>query len=203
MRQRQDEVFSVVVENPEGQFIVMILTINRVELHVVQVSCIQPRFHLYQKPRPPISCGRNAEEIGRLLSHCHRTGNLLTKNTVGITQEFNRFKILAPAKFVRDPLPLYGCSRGKSLTPPHDAQRINTKTFNPVKRVTDEEVTDFTATIVVDQRVPVLMIAFTRIAVFIQVRAIKFGKRKVISREVARTQSRITFRPAACAASMK
>ncbi|MGV7959474.1 hypothetical protein PJP14_29675, partial [Mycobacterium kansasii] len=38
----------------------------------------------------------------------------------------------------------------------------NTKTFNPVKRVTDEEVTDFTATIVVDQRVPVLMIAFTR-----------------------------------------
>lgn len=36
MRQRQDEVFSVVVENPEGQFIVMILTINRVELHVVR-----------------------------------------------------------------------------------------------------------------------------------------------------------------------
>ncbi len=39
-----------------GQFIVMILTINRVELHVVQGSCIQPRFHLYQKPRPPMSC---------------------------------------------------------------------------------------------------------------------------------------------------
>lgn len=203
MRQRQDEVFSVVVENPEGQFIVMILTINRVELHVVGV------MHPAEVPLVPeaqtahILRTRNAVEIGRLSAivtapeTCSpRIRLVLRKNS--IASRFSR-----PPNSFGIHSPLYGCSRDKSLTPPHDAQRINTKTFNPVKRVTDEEVTDFTATIVVDQRVPVLMIAFTRIAVFIQVRAIKFGKRKVIGREVARTQSRITFRPAACAASMK
>lgn len=108
MRQRQDEVFSVVVENPEGQFIVMILTINRVELHVVQGVMHPAEVPLVPEAQTAhILRTRNAREIGRLLSHCHRTGNLLTKNTVGITQEFNRFKILATAKFVRDPLPLF------------------------------------------------------------------------------------------------
>ena len=106
MRQRQDEVFSVVVEHPEGQFIVMILTINRVELHVVQGVMHPAEVPLVPEAQTAhVLRTRNAREIGRLLRHCHRTGNLLTKNTVGITQEFNRFKILAPAKFVRDPLP--------------------------------------------------------------------------------------------------
>ncbi|STL85394.1 Uncharacterised protein [Escherichia coli] len=106
MRQRQDEVFSVVVENPEGQFIVMILTINRVELHVVQ-GVMHPAevplvpeaqtVHILRTRTPGKSVDSSA-----IVPH----RKLLTKNTVGITQEFNRFKILAPAKFVRDPLPL-------------------------------------------------------------------------------------------------
>ena len=108
MRQRQDEVFSVVVEHPEGQFIVMILTINRVELHVVQGVMHPAEVPLVPEAQTAhVLRTRNAREIGRLLRHCHRTGNLLTKNTVGIPQEFNRFKIHAPAKFVRDPLPLF------------------------------------------------------------------------------------------------
>ena len=36
VRQRQHEVFGVVVEQPESELIVVILTINRVELHVVE-----------------------------------------------------------------------------------------------------------------------------------------------------------------------
>ena len=36
VRQRQHEVFGVVVEHPERQLIVMILTVNRIQLHVVE-----------------------------------------------------------------------------------------------------------------------------------------------------------------------
>lgn len=120
MRQRQDEVFSVVVEHPEGQFIVMILTINRVELHVVQVSCIQPRFHLYQKPRPPISCGRetpwksvDSSAIVTAPETCSpRIRLVLRKNS--IASRFSR-----PPNSFGIHSPLYGCSRDKSLTLPH------------------------------------------------------------------------------------
>lgn len=103
MRQRQDEVFSVVVENFEGQFIVMILTINWVELYVVQgVMHLAEVLLVLEAQTAYILRTRNAREIGRLFSYCYCTGNLLTKNTVGITQEFNCFKIFALAKFVWD-----------------------------------------------------------------------------------------------------
>ena len=36
MRQRQDKVFGVVVQHAEGQLVVMVLTMNRIQLHVVQ-----------------------------------------------------------------------------------------------------------------------------------------------------------------------
>ena len=36
MRQRQDEVFGVVVEYPEGHLVVMMPTMDRVELHIVE-----------------------------------------------------------------------------------------------------------------------------------------------------------------------
>lgn len=66
MRQRQDEVFSVVVEHPEGQFIVMILTINRVELHVVRGVMHPSRVPLVPEAQTAhVLRTRNAVEIGR------------------------------------------------------------------------------------------------------------------------------------------
>lgn len=44
----------------------------------------------------------------------------------------------------------------------------------------------FTATVVVDQRVPVLVIAFARVAVLVKLCAVELCQRKIIRREVAR-----------------
>lgn len=84
------------------------------------VSCIQPRFHLYQKPRPPISCGRetpwksvDSSAIVTAPETCSpRIRLVLRKNS--IASRFSR-----PPNSFGIHSPLYGCSRDKSLTPPH------------------------------------------------------------------------------------
>ena len=65
-------------------------------------------------------------------------------------------------------------------------QRIDAETLDPVQRVPHREVADFTAAVVIDQRVPVPVIAFARVAVFIQRGAVKRRQGEVIRREVAR-----------------
>ena len=51
--ERQDEVLVMVIEHREGEFVLMILAMNRVVAEVRSVSCIQPMFHLNENPSPP------------------------------------------------------------------------------------------------------------------------------------------------------
>ena len=64
------------------------------------------------------------------------------------------------------------------------AQRVDTKTLNPIERIAHQIVADFAATVVINQGIPVLMVTFTRIAVFIERGSVKLGQAKVIGREM-------------------
>ncbi len=120
MRQRQDEVFSVVVEHPEGQFIVMILTINRVELHVVRGCHASSRGSTCtrspDRPYPADEKRRKSVDSSAIVTApetCSpRIRLVLRKNS--IASRFSR-----PPNSFGIHSPLYGCSRDKSLTPPH------------------------------------------------------------------------------------
>ena len=188
VRQRQHEVFGVVVEQPEGELIVVILTINRVELHVVERV-----VHPAEVPLVPEAQAAhcrwtgNAREVGGLFRHGHGAFHLLADNAVGVAQKLNRFQVFTAAILVRDPLPLFAAvvavdHRRHRI----HAQGINAETFDPVQRVPDQVVRYFTATVVIDQRIPVLVIAFARVAVLVQLCAVELCQRKIIRRAVAR-----------------
>ena len=188
MRQRQDEVFGVVVEYPEGHLVVMMPTMDRVELHIVE-GVVHPAEVPFE-PEAEAARRRRARDtgkIGGLLRHRHCPRRLLAQHPVGIAQELDRFEIFPAAVLVGHPLTLLAAvvavdHRRHRIHP----QRIDAEALDPVQRVTHQEVTDFTAAVVIDQRVPVLVIAFARVAVFIQRGAVKQRQGEVIGREVAR-----------------
>ena len=51
VRQRQHEVFGVVIEQAEGELVVMVLTVHRVELHVVERVVHPPQVPLIPEPQ--------------------------------------------------------------------------------------------------------------------------------------------------------
>lgn len=106
VRQRQHEVFGVVIEQPEGELIVVILTINRVELHVVE-RVVHPAEVPFVPEAQTTHCRwtGNAREVGGLFRHGHGAFHLLADNAVGVAQKLNRFEVFTATILVRDPLP--------------------------------------------------------------------------------------------------
>ncbi len=175
VRQRQNKVFGMVVQHTKGQLVVMILAVHRVQLHVVQRVVHPAQIPLVPEPQAArFRWTRHAREVCRFFRHADRAGHLLANNAVGITQKLNGFQVFTTAELVRYPLALFAAvvtvdHRGHRI----DTQRINPKTLHPVQGVTHQIITDFTTTIVVDQRIPVLVIALARVAVLIEVGAVK------------------------------
>ena len=86
MRQRQNKVFGVVVEHAERQLIMMILTKNRIQLHVVESVVHPAEVPLVPETQAAHILGtRDACEIRRLFRHAHRPRHLFTENAVGVT----------------------------------------------------------------------------------------------------------------------
>lgn len=183
----------------------MILAVHRVQLHVVQRVVHPAQIPLVPEPQAArFRWTRHASEVCRLFRHADRAGHLLANNAVGITQKLNGFQVFTTAELVRYPLALFAAvvavdHRGHRI----DTQRINPKTLHPVQGVAHQIITDFTTTIVVDQRIPVLVIALARVAVLIEVGAVKLREAKFIGREMARHPVENDVRPAAWAALMK
>ena len=159
---------------------------HRVQLHVVE-GVVHPAEVPLEPETQPAGGGRtgNAGKIGRLFRHRHRARRLFAQHAVGITQKLNRFKVFPTAELVRHPLALFAAvvainHRRHRIDP----QRVNAKALDPVQRIADQVVADLATAIVVDQGIPVLVIAFARVAVFIQRGAVKRGEGKIIRREM-------------------
>ena len=159
----------------------------------IQLEIIQRVVHPAEVPLVPeaqsagLRRSGHAREVGGLFCHAHGAWYQFAQHAVGFAQEFDGFKVFAAAVLVRDPLPLFAAvvavNHGGHCI---HTQGINAEALYPVQGVADQVVADFATTVVINQRVPVLVIAFARIAVFIQVRAVKFGETEIIFREVTR-----------------
>ena len=96
---------------------------------------------------------------------------------VEAAQEIDRFKIFPAAIFVRDP------SRGGPavIEIEHGSDRIDPQsvdaiTLEPEQRVRHQEIHDFGAAVIVDQRAPVEMAALLRIGVLVERRAVEIAE---------------------------
>ena len=65
------------------------------------------------------------------------------------------------------------------------ADTVETETFYPIQGVALQEVFHFVSAEVVNQGVPVLMVAFARVGVFVQRGAVKLGQAVIIGRKVS------------------
>jgi hypothetical protein len=102
-------------------------------------------------------------------------------------QKKDRVEILTAAINIRDPLP--GLSRiievkhrGNGV----HAQTVDVIFIEPEKRIADEEIADFAAAIIENERPPILVFALARVHVLVEIGAIEFGKRMRILREMRR-----------------
>src|ERR1041384_2994721 len=100
-------------------------------------------------------------------------------------QELNRSQVLAPAVLVRHPTSVRATvieieHRGDSL----HAQAINVALLDPEERVGDQEIAHGIAPVVEDVCAPIWMLAFARIEMFIERRAVEAPKRESIFRKM-------------------
>ncbi|CAH0210666.1 hypothetical protein SRABI106_01743 [Rahnella aquatilis] len=173
--QRQYEVLAVSVKHAECHEIVMIFAVNRIKLHIGQ-GVVHPAHIRLVMETQPVSIRRHGDAriIGRFFRQRHRTAEFTTNSLVGVFQEGNGFEVFAATVIIRDPLPgftaVIAVNHGSHRI---DTQAVNAKPFNPVKTIACQIVTHFMAAIVINQRVPVLMITFTGIGIFVQRGAVK------------------------------
>ena len=65
------------------------------------------------------------------------------------------------------------------------ADTVETETLYPIQGIALQEVFNFVSAEVVNQGIPVLVVAFARVGVFVQRSAVKLGKPVVVGREVS------------------
>ena len=90
------------------------------------------------------------------------------------------------AVLVRNPLAVFA----RIVAVNHRSNRINAdtvkaETFYPIQSIALQEVFHFVSAEVVNQGVPVLVVAFARVGVFVQRGAVKFGQAVIVGREMA------------------
>ena len=140
---------------------------------------------------------RHPGEGGRFLGHRHCARALAAHHLVGSAQEGDRLQVLAPAMDIRQPLAFLA----RIVAVQHrrhrvDAQAVHPLALDPVQRAADQEVAHLVAAEVVDQGVPVVVVALARIGVFIERGAVETSASpKASLGKCAGTQSSSTPRP--------
>ena len=86
------------------------------------------------------------------------------------------------AVLVRNPLAVFAVNHGGDGV---HADTVKTETLYPIQGIALQEVFDFVPAEVVNQGVPVLMVTFARVGVFVQRGTVKLGKPMVVGREVS------------------
>ena len=187
MRQRQHEVFAVLVNHAEGEQVVVVFAVYRLFAHIAQ-GVVHPAHVPFELEAEAADFGgvADAGEGGAFFGDGDGTALFVLQDGVGALQEVDGFKVFSPAVLVRHPFAFFARvvavdHRGDGI----DAQTVHAVVFNPVERVAGEEVAYFVAAKVVDEGVPVLMVAFARVGVFVERGAIKADEAVFVGGEVA------------------
>ena len=122
----------------------------------------------------------------RFFGDFSRSRNFLFQYGVGIAQESDGFKVFMAAVLVWNPLAVFA----RIVAVNHRSHRVNAdtvkaETFYPIQGVALQEVFHFVSAEVVNQGVPVLVVAFARVGMFVKRGAVKFGQAVIIGWEMA------------------
>src|SRR6266540_3187884 len=188
VRERQHEVLRPGVQEAEGQLVVAILPVHRIETHIVEDVVHPPQVPLEPEAEPAeVRRTRDHRPRGRLLRGDDHAWIDAVDELVHVPEEGDGAEVLAPAELVRHPLArlarVVEVERGSDGV---DPETIGVIAVEPEERAVEQEVRDLVASVVEDERAPVGMLALPRVGVLIEVGAIEVAEPVRIAREVRR-----------------
>ncbi|KAF1029383.1 MAG: hypothetical protein GAK37_01794 [Pseudomonas sp.] len=166
----QDEPLGPRVHQAEAQLVMVMGAVHRVLLDVMQRVVHPAHVPFVTEPQAALPGGlAHARPGGGFLGDHQRAGRFQGDHVIEVAQKVDSLQVLAPAMTVGHPLAglariVAVKHRGHRIHP----QAVDMKVFEPVQRRGQHEAVHLGAAQVVDQRVPVLVKPFQRVAVFIQ-----------------------------------
>lgn len=104
VREGQHKIFAPGIQQAEGHQIVVIFTIDRIVLHVVEGVVHPAHIPLEVEAQAAIVRWQgDAGKVSGLFSHTDAAGVLLSQSSVGIAQELDGLQILVSAVAVGNP----------------------------------------------------------------------------------------------------
>src|SRR5581483_2512341 len=124
---------------------------------------------------------------GRLFGDRVRAVAARAQGGVELAQEMDRLVVLATAMYIRNPLAVPAAvvpveHRGHRI----DAQRVGVEALDPFERARDEEPAHLVAPEIVYIGVPVRMVAFARVGVLVERRAVEAREAVRVRRKMRR-----------------
>ena len=156
---------------------------NRVALEVAQGVVHPAHVPLEVKAEPGFR--RDAGPCGGFLCHDRRARAARCHGGVEFVQEMDGFVVFAPAVMIGDPCVCRAAvvaveHRGDGIDP----QAVDMKGFKPRQRAGDQKTPHLGPPDIVDQRVPVMVEALTRVFMLVKRRAVEPGKAMGVGRKM-------------------
>ena len=188
MRQRQDELLGEGIDQAEGDVVVMPASVDRVLVHVAQGVVHPAHVPLVGEAEAAlVRCARHARPRGAFLGDQHGAGAAVANDAAEFLQESDRLQVLAPAVAVGHPLALAAAvvaveHRGDGI----HAQPVDVVALQPVQRAADQEAAHLGAAEIVEQRVPVGLVALARVGMLVERGAVEARQAVRVGRKMRR-----------------
>ena len=147
VRERQHEIFVVMIEHRERQVVLMIFAVDRLVLEITE-RVVHPAHVPFEREAESADVGRtrHLRPGGGFLGDGHHAGKFRVRDVIEFLQKLDRLQIFAAAKLVRNPLAFLARiieikHRGDGV----HAQAVNVKAFAPEQRVGDEKIGNLVA----------------------------------------------------------
>src|SRR5258708_10214842 len=187
VRKWQDEVLVIMVKHGKSEIVLVVFPMNRIALEILQ-SVVHPAHVPFKGKTEATEIWRTSHlrPSGRFLGNSHDTREFSVSYMIEFAQEFDRLKILTAPILIGDPFSVPAGvvqvqHRGNGVY----AKAIDVEAVAPEERIGEEEITDFVAAIIEDERSPILMSAFAGVFVFVKGGAIKAGEGPIVPREMS------------------
>ncbi|MNL03749.1 hypothetical protein D3C87_1242970 [compost metagenome] len=170
MGNRQDETLGPGVDQAETQFVMVMGAVHRILLDVMQRIVHPAHVPFVGKAQPALLRAlADARPRRGLFGNHQRPRGFQRDDVVEMAQEVDGLEVFPTAMTVRHPL----AGLARIIAVEHrrhriDPQAIDMKMLEPVQRRRQHVAVDFGTPEVVDQRVPILVKAFLRVAVLVQ-----------------------------------
>src|SRR5688572_17668096 len=178
----------MMIEHREGEIVLMVFAEDWIALEVGE-GVVHPA-HVPLEGEPESAEVWRASDLrpgGGFFGDGDHAGAFGVNEMVERFKEFDCFKVFTSAELVRNPFAfLAGVIKIKHRSDCIDAEAVDMVALAPEKRVGDEEISDFMAAEIENERAPILMRAFAWIFVFVKGGAVERGERPIIAREMCR-----------------